>query len=169
MRLPWIGSWVAVLRSRFYYLLAGSYRHSGNKYHLASEYEHAVEAFTQAVVLDPDFARAYMERGILYWRELDHPRRAVLDLTKAYDLDPTLIEARFNRGIAHQQLREYQEATADFRAYLAEGNHPFWREYAESMLRELPEWMATAPESSEQAPEPLPNTRSVARGPAHRS
>ncbi|MBN1249787.1 MAG: tetratricopeptide repeat protein, partial [Anaerolineae bacterium] len=119
MRLPWIGGWVAVLRSRLYYVLAGSYRHSGNKYSLASEYERAVEAFTQAVALDPAYARAYMERGILFWRELDHPRRAVLDLTKAYDLDPTLIEARFNRGIAYQQLREYQEAIADFEAYLA--------------------------------------------------
>lgn len=133
----------AVLRSRLYYLLAGMYRHFGNTNHLVSEYERAVEAFTRATTLDPAFARAYLERGILYWRELDLPRRAILDLTRAYELDTKLIEARFNRGIAHQQLREYAEAVADFRAYLAEGKHPHWREYAESMLRELPEWVTT--------------------------
>ncbi len=148
MCLTRIRGWVAVIRSRFYYLLAGSYRASGNKYHLVSEYERAVEAYSRAATLDPTYARAYMERWILHWRELDHPRRAVLDLTKAFELDPTLIEARFNRGIAHQQLREYRDAVADFQAYLAVGKHPYWREYAESMLRELPEWVSAAPEGS---------------------
>ncbi|MCU0520241.1 MAG: tetratricopeptide repeat protein [Anaerolineae bacterium] len=140
MQLPPI---LGFARSRYYYLLAGTYRHFGNTNHLVSEYERAVEAFTRAVTLDPAFARAYLERGILYWRELDLPRRAILDLTRAYDLDGTLHEARFNRGIAHQQLREYGEAMADFRAYLEEGKHPYWREYAESMLRELSEWVAS--------------------------
>ena len=136
-----IRSWIAILRSRFYYLLAGSHRHFGNKYRMRTEYMSAIDAFTRAILYDPSFARAYMERGILYWRELDHPRRAVLDLTTAHNLDPALIEARFNRGIAHQQLREYEEALADFRAYLAEGDHPYWREYAESMIQELSEWV----------------------------
>lgn len=162
MRLPPIRKWIPLLRSRAYYLLAGSYRHMGNRYHLLSEYERAVEAFGCAIGLDPSYARAYMERGILYWREIDHPRRAVLDLTKAYELDPTLIEARFNRGIAHQQLREFREAVEDYEAYLAEGDHRYWREYAESMLRELAEWVDAAPsrpmDSSETAvpDEPAP-------------
>ena len=146
MRLPPVRTWITLLRSRATYLLAGSYRHFGNKYHLLSEYEHAVEAFGRAIDLDPSFARAYMERGILYWREIDHPRRAILDLTRAYELDPTLIEARFNRGIAHQQLCEYNEAVEDFEAYLAQGDHPHWREYAESMLRELAEWVNATPD-----------------------
>jgi tetratricopeptide (TPR) repeat protein len=143
-----IRSWIAILRSRFFYMLAGSYRHFGNKYYISTEYSSAIDAFTRAIFYDPSFARAYLARGILYWRELDHPRRAVLDLTKACDLDPTLIEARFNRGIAHQQLREYAEALADFRAYLAEGDHPYWREYAESMIQELSEWVPDSHDGS---------------------
>lgn len=136
--------WTRAALAYFHYMLAASHRHFGNKYSLRPEYEQAVDAFTRAITYDPDFARAYMERGILFWRELDHPRRAVIDLTTAYELDATLIEARFNRGIAHQQLREYADALADFRAYLSQGDHPYWREYAENMIRELEEWIPTS-------------------------
>jgi len=133
--------WVRFVLSRCYYLLAASHRHFGNQYSLTQEHESAVNDFTKAIAHNPEFARAYLERGILYWRELDRPRRAVLDLTMAYELDSRLIEARFNRGIAHQQLREYAEAIADYQAYLGEGDHPHWRVYAETMIRELAEWV----------------------------
>jgi len=133
--------WVHRLQSRFYYMLAASHRHFGNRYGLKREHEQAVEGYTRAIAHNPQHARAYLERGILYWRELDHPRRAVLDLSMAYELDSKLIEALFNRGIAHQQLREYAQAVADYRAYLAEGDHPHWREYAEKMIEELAEWV----------------------------
>lgn len=133
--------WVHSLLSHCCYWLAASHRHFGNQYSLVQEHESAVDGFTKAIAYNPAFARAYLERGILYWRELSHPRRAVLDLTMAYELDSRLIEARFNRGIAHQQLREYEEAIADYQAYLAEGDHPYWREHAETMIRELAEWV----------------------------
>jgi hypothetical protein len=50
--------------------------------------------------------------------------------------------------VAHQQLREYEEALADFRAYLAEGQHPYWREHAEKMIQELEEWVSTVSDVS---------------------
>ena len=81
----------ALILAQFHYRLAGSYRHFGNKYGLLTEYEKAIDAFTRAISYKPDFARAYMERGILYWREVDHPRRAILDLTRALELDPGLM------------------------------------------------------------------------------
>jgi tetratricopeptide (TPR) repeat protein len=136
-----LSRWGARGVARFYYLLSESHRYFGNRYNLKSEQEKAIQALDRAIAANPQYARAYMERGILYWREMDQPRRAILDLTLAYQLEPTLIEARFNRGIAHQQLREYAEAIADFEAYLAEGRHPYWREYAETMIRELKEWV----------------------------
>jgi tetratricopeptide (TPR) repeat protein len=142
--------WVHSLLSYFYYLLAVSHRHFGNQYSLTQEHERAVDGFTKSIVYNSAFARAYLERGILYWRELDHPRRAVLDLTMAYELDPRLIEARFNRGIAHQQLREYPEAIADYQAYLGEGDHPYWQEYAEIMIRELAEWVPGSEDGRQQ-------------------
>jgi tetratricopeptide (TPR) repeat protein len=129
---------------RFYYLLAESHRYFGNTYGLKSEQQKAIRALDRAISHNPRFGRAYLERGILYWREMDQPERAIYDLTIAYELNPRLIEARFNRGIAHQQLGDYAEATADFGAYLAQGRHPHWRAYAETMIRELKEWVPEA-------------------------
>lgn len=123
------------------YLLGLIRRYMGNASGSRWEYEAAIDAFTRALEWKPDFAQVYLDRGILYWRELDHPRRAIHDLTLALTLDPRLAEAQFNRAVAHQQLREYAEAIADYRAYLAIGEHPFWREHAESMIRELSEWV----------------------------
>jgi tetratricopeptide (TPR) repeat protein len=107
---------------------------------LKSEYDKAIAQFDKALFFRPDAARIYLDRGVLYWREIDHPRRAIHDLTQALELDAELFEAQFNRGIAHQQLREYDAAITDFEAYLQGGDHPFWREYAENMIEELRDW-----------------------------
>jgi len=136
-----IHRWLAL----YQHALGLMYRYFGSTTGLRSEYAAATERFTRAIDLNPLFARAYLDRGILYWRELDQPRRAIADLTMALDLDPALSEARFNRGLAHQQLHEYAEAVADFQAYLATGEHPYWREFAESMLKELNEWIPSTP------------------------
>jgi tetratricopeptide (TPR) repeat protein len=154
-RLPLIGEAATRLTARglfsspltrllacVYYFLAEGHRYFGNRYGLRSEQEKALRALDRAILYNPHFARAYMERGILYWREMDDPQCAIPDLTLAYELAPELTEARFNRGIAHQQLGEYAEARADYEAYLCEGCHPYWREYAETMIRELKEWVS---------------------------
>lgn len=132
--------WFRWLMARLYHIWGGMYRYWGNRYGDRDAHFAAAENFSKAMESDPKFARAYLDRGILYWRELNHPRKAILDLTKAEELDPSLTEARFNRGVAHQQLREYDKAIADFRAYLSMGDHPYWREYAQKMIGELVEW-----------------------------
>ena len=136
-----LGRWFRLLMAHSYYLVGVIHRYIGNARGFHWEYEAAIEAFNCALDWKPDFTQVYLDRGILYWREIDHPRKAIHDLTLALNLNPNLHEARFNRGIAHQQLREYPEAIADFTAYLAVGEHPFWREHAESMIRELSEWV----------------------------
>jgi tetratricopeptide (TPR) repeat protein len=138
--------WCSTAMARFYYVLAEGYRYFGNRYYLQAEYQHAVDAYTRAIVHQPNYARAYMARGILNWREMGDPQGAILDLTRAYDLDATLIEARFNRGIAYQQLRAYGDAVADFQVYLDKGDHPHWRDYAERMLKELAGWVSDTEE-----------------------
>jgi len=128
------------LVARWHYLQGRVYRYQANRFGDPDGYLRAMDAFTKALAADPHFAQVYLDRGILWWRELDHPRKAIYDLTQAEALDPALVEARFNRGVAHQQLREYEAAIADFRAYLKMGTHPHWRDYAEKMIQELQEW-----------------------------
>ncbi len=134
--------WLARQRARWFYLSGILHRYYGNSQGDFAEYETAVDQFTHALVLDPHFARAYLARGILYWREFDHPRKAIEDLNKALELKPSLDEALFNRGVARQQVHEYTQALEDFRAYLSTGVHPYWREYAEKMIVELSEWVS---------------------------
>ena len=124
-----------------YYYLAGTYRHIGNKYALTDLHESAIDLFGEAIKWNANCARAYLERGILYWREIDHPRRALHDLDIALTLDPTLSEVHLNRGAAHQLLHEYDAAITEFQTYLKVGDHPHWREYAASMIKELSEWV----------------------------
>ena len=134
--------WANALLARVHYLRGLIHRYVGHAQGDVWEYEAAVDAFNRALEYNPNFAQIYLDRGILYWREFDHPRKAIHDLTVALTLDPSLNEAQFNRGVAYQQLREYAEAIADYEAYLAVGDHPFWREHAESMIKELSEWVS---------------------------
>jgi tetratricopeptide (TPR) repeat protein len=135
-----INRWYKALISYIHYSIGLAHRYWGNAYGLRSEYEKAIAQFDRALSYKPDYAKVYLDRGILYWREIDHPRRAIQDLTQAMALNAALTEAQFNRAIAYQQLQEYDEAIADFKAYLQKGDHPFWLEHAESMVKELEEW-----------------------------
>jgi len=130
------------LVARYFYSWGLSHRYVANTYGLEWEYETAARYFSKAIHWDPGYARAYLDRGVLNWRELDDPEQAVHDLTLAYRLDEGLIEARFNRGVAYQETGAYERALADFEAYLEAGDHPHWREYAEAMIKELQPWVA---------------------------
>ncbi|TFG72708.1 MAG: tetratricopeptide repeat protein [Anaerolineales bacterium] len=132
--------WHKAALSFMHYNIGLTYRYWGNTYSLQSEYEKAMDHFNQALEHKPDYAKVYLNRGILYWRELDRPRRAIDDLTQALALDPGMDEALFNRGVAYQQLKEYEKAIADYKAYLQNSDHPYWQEYAANMIHELGEW-----------------------------
>lgn len=123
--------------ARWYHLRGAAHRHLGNARGDVWEHWAAVEDFTRALALDPTFGQAYLDRAILYWRELAEPQRAIDDSTAALAVAPTLHEALFNRGIAYQQLGDFAAAVADYRAYLVVGTHAYWRDYAERMLVEL--------------------------------
>ena len=49
--------------------------------------EAAVDAFTEAIRIDPNCKKAYLSRGMAY-NELGKPRRAIDDFTRAIELDP---------------------------------------------------------------------------------
>lgn len=111
--------------------------HLGNVRGERRLYDLALDWFARASRWDSSFARPYLERGVIFWRELDHPRRAIIELSKALTLNPGLHTARFNRAIAYQQLGEYARARKEFQSYLERGEHPHWREYASKMIEEF--------------------------------
>jgi len=127
--------------ARWYYLRGEAHRHLGNARGDVWEHWAAVEDFTRALVLDPTLTQIYVDRGILYWRELGKPQKALCDFNAVLAPNPQDSRYRdaalFNRGIAYQQLGDDAAALADFRAYLEVGTHSHWREYAQRMLVEL--------------------------------
>ena len=94
-----------------------AYRDEGN-------YELAIEAFTKAIKLNPDFAKAYTNRAVAYQCKglFDH---AIADHTKALELKSNLAEAYNNRGAAYGEQGDYDRAIADHtKAIELNPNHP---------------------------------------------
>jgi tetratricopeptide (TPR) repeat protein len=119
--------------SLFYMWIARTHRHFGIIYASQDEYESAVSDYSRALDIYPGFAQAYLERGILMWRELGQMSRAVGDFTVALRLRPGWPEALFFRGLAHQGMSNYHEAVRDLSDYLASRDSS-WREDAVRQL-----------------------------------
>jgi tetratricopeptide (TPR) repeat protein len=145
--------WTDWATSRFYNLRGAAHRHFGNSYADIAEYCYAIDDFTRAITLDPDYAEAYYNRGVLYWRELENYYRSIRDLTRAIELDPGRAEAIFNRGIAYKLRGDYEQAVTDFRRYLVVGRDAFWRGAAERQLAEIQDMgQEQVPTATETAP-----------------
>jgi len=132
--------WLRWLLARFYHLRGATHRHLGNMNSDLAEHELAVNDFTRAIELDPDYTAAYFHRGVLYWRELRNGYRAIRDLTHVLELKPQWAEALFNRAMAHQIRGDHDKAIVDLEQYLVEGQDPYWRESAQrqiALLRDL--------------------------------
>jgi tetratricopeptide (TPR) repeat protein len=121
----------------FLHLWSGRvHRHYGIVYTDREEFISAVESYARAVQLDPGLAVAYLERGILLWRELGRAGHAVRDLSTALKLRPAWPEALFNRGQAYQSAGNYRAALSDLAGYLDLG-HAAWQENAEVQVEHL--------------------------------
>ncbi len=133
--------WLRKVMARFYHLRGETHRHFGNTSGSdLAEHQLAVNDFSRAIELDPDYAEAYFSRGVLYWRELRNAYRAIRDMTRVLELAPQWAEALFNRAMAYQIRGDHEQAIADLERYLVEGGNPYWRESAErqlGLLREI--------------------------------
>jgi tetratricopeptide (TPR) repeat protein len=92
-------------------------------------------------------------------------REAVTELEAARALDPKAKDLVYNLGIVHEKLAKYDEAIADFRAYLEmEGVTAAERQKAESSIkriegakREVPETPAPTASTTSTPPPPPPH------------
>src|SRR5260221_14230859 len=68
-----------------------------NAYDDKGDHDHAIADYTQAIRLDPNYASAYMERGIVYKRLKEYDR-AVQDFSEAIRIKPENARAYLLRG-----------------------------------------------------------------------
>jgi tetratricopeptide (TPR) repeat protein len=73
----------------------------------------AIEYLNNTIKLQPDYDKAYLNRGIAY-ANLSQYHRAITDYNEAIRLKPDDSSAYLNRGRAYSKLDQYKLALKDF-------------------------------------------------------
>jgi len=101
----------------------------------------AVDDYTSAVGLDPQYAKAYNNRGNAR-ATLGDLQGGVEDYDAALELDGSLTLTYYNRGLIHYRLGNYQEAIADLERYLELVPDAEDRALVEDLIRQMSETVA---------------------------
>ena len=91
---------------------AEEYFRSGLKAQQRGQYSEAIQDFTKAIELKPDYATAYATRGTVYGNQGEYDR-TIQDLTKAIELKPDYTGAYLIRGTAYFYQGEHDRTIQD--------------------------------------------------------
>jgi CHAT domain-containing protein len=129
---------------------AAAQRAAGQHYLAARQFDEAIKYLQASLSLDPRDARAHSDLGVALL-ERGKSRGAqtgggmrdfgesLAHLDQAVELDDSLLEALFNRALAHEYLSQTAEAENDWRAYLAKDPGSKWADEARQRLSALEE------------------------------
>jgi len=98
--------------------------------------ERGIEDFDEAIRLDPQYAKAYNNRGLTYC-DLGQFERGIEHYDEAIRLDPQHAEAYYNRGLTYSYLGKKSVAIADFEKFITLSDNPQWIEMARQQIEEL--------------------------------
>ena len=73
----------------------------------------AIACYTEAIRIKPDYAMAYINRGVAYAGKGQYDK-AITDYTEAIRIDPDDAKACVNRGVVYGNKGQYDKAIADF-------------------------------------------------------
>jgi tetratricopeptide (TPR) repeat protein len=88
------------------------WRESGNRNYYKTDYETAINDFSRAIEINPNYDLAYNDRGATY-NKLGKYNEAIVDFNKAIEINPNLDLAYGNRGTTYYILGKYNEAIVD--------------------------------------------------------
>ena len=86
---------------------------TGNFFMMLGQSGGAIDIYSQAIKIEPDFAEAYNSRGIAYDGMGDYDQ-AIRDYNKAIELKSDYVKVHNNRGIAYVNKGDYENAIRDF-------------------------------------------------------
>ena len=94
---------------------AADYMARGDHDYDLGDYACAIEAYSRAIELKPDFAEAYNNRAYTYMK-MENYASALPDLDQAIQLRPDYVNALMNRGDIHNYYYQidYDRAIADY-------------------------------------------------------
>ncbi len=81
-------------------------------------YPKAIEVLSMASIEYPDEPRIFRYRGD-YYRALNQAANAIIDYTRAIELDPGMADVYYKRAGAYEVTRDYKEALVDYEKLLA--------------------------------------------------
>lgn len=139
-------------------------RHAVGKVFLAKkDFDEAIKQFDEALKEDPrnaqlysDLGAAWLEKGKIDREDKESGKgieglaRSSENLNKALELDPNLLEARFNRAIVHQYLMLPNRAEDSWREYLNHDSTSSWADEARRNLKSLQEQKQKSSQTKEQ-------------------
>ncbi len=124
----------------------------GRLYLTQHEFDKAIDQFEKALALGDknaqlhnDYGVALMEKGKAErlknedGKSLEGFARALEHLSKAIELDASLLEALFNRALCRQEMTLYQQAEEDWRLYLEKDPNSKWADEVKQNLKRLEE------------------------------
>jgi tetratricopeptide (TPR) repeat protein len=81
---------------------------------VAGNLDLAIEKYTRAIALVPDYSSAYNARGLMYLSRSMYDR-AEAEFKKVVEIDPEFADGYLNRGRIYLYKRMYDKAEADFK------------------------------------------------------
>jgi lipoprotein NlpI len=120
--------------------LAGTFYNRGIAYFDKGDHDRAIQDYTQALRLNPNFAAAFNNRGNAYAAKDDYDR-AIQNYDQALRLDPNDALACNNRGNAYAAKDDYDRAIQDYTQALrlnpnftAAFRHRGWARFAQGQF-----------------------------------
>jgi tetratricopeptide (TPR) repeat protein len=108
----------------------------GLDYRAQRQSDLAIEEFTKAIELDPQYELAYYNRGLAYYFEGDLAR-SLADLDKAIEIDPNNAYWHFDRGFIYLEFGDTEKGIADLERARELGLAPDDRQRVEEVLAQL--------------------------------
>jgi tetratricopeptide (TPR) repeat protein len=92
---------------------AEEYYNIANNKSDSKDYQGAIENYTKAIELNPNYSEAYVNRGDTKTKIQDY-QGAIADFSKAIELNPKNSDAYYNRGVSNSKLNQKESACLDW-------------------------------------------------------
>jgi CHAT domain-containing protein/Tfp pilus assembly protein PilF len=142
---------------------AGAHHALGRVYLAKKDYKNATEQFEEALKSDPNNAKLHSDYGAMLLekgkvslsrgesgKSLEEFARSDEHLSRALELDGSLIEALFNRALCKGQMLLYPGAEEDWKTYLQKDPSSRWADEARRRLQDIETHPAQLPQERGQ-------------------